>query len=65
MTPRQFFAVAVMLSTNYDERLAASARGELESVSLEPRDRAWWERELAGDMERIGAKRMLWLDVHG
>jgi hypothetical protein len=62
MTPRQFLAVAIMLSTNFDERLAAQATVEAE-LAWSPEERADWARWRDEDLQRIGARRALWLEA--
>jgi hypothetical protein len=63
MTSRQFLAVALMLATNYDERLlgrALLARGQTYQAHTWP----YWDALISEDLQRIGAKRTLWLDVY-
>lgn len=62
MTPREFLAVAVMLSTNFDEHLAAQAAVEAE-LAWSSEERADWARWRDEDTQRIGAKRALWLEA--
>jgi len=64
VTPREFFAIAVMLSTNFDERMMAQAE-ESARWARSTYERAEWARWRDEDAQRIGAKRALWLDVYG
>lgn len=64
MTPRDLLAVAVLVSTNFDERLMGQAAVEAE-LAWSPEERSDWARWRDEDAQRIGAKRALWLDVHG
>lgn len=62
MTPSEFLSVAVMLSTNFDERLAAQAL-ECTRWARSARERSEWKRWHEEDMQRIDAKRVLWLEA--
>lgn len=62
MTPSEFLAVAVMLSTNYDERqmmLAEQARDNAPDAW----GRGFWSDIADEQAQRIGAKRALWLEA--
>lgn len=65
MTPRDLLAVAVLVSTNFDERMALAARREMENGVRSEESREFWREHYEQDLQRIGAKRALWLDVHG
>lgn len=65
MTPREFLAVAVLLSTNFDERMAFDAWREMEKSMRSGKSGEFWREHYEQDLQRIGAKRALWLDVHG
>lgn len=64
MTPREFLAVAVMLSTNYDERqmmLAEQARDNAPDAW----GRGFWSDTVDDHAQCIGVKRALWLEANG
>lgn len=63
MTQREFFAVAVMLSTNFDERMALAACREMDNASRSDESREFWREHYEQDLQRIGAKRALWLEA--
>lgn len=64
MTPRKFLAVAIMLSTNFDEWMMGLAA---EAGARAPDDfgRTYWAEAVNDHAQRIGARRALWLEITG
>lgn len=62
MTKREFLAVAVLLSTNADEKFLAGAEVELERAAT-PESRAYWTAYRDEDAQRVGRRRVVWLEA--
>lgn len=62
MTPREFLAVAVMVSTNADEKFLAGAEMEMERATT-PESRAYWTAYRDEDAQRVGQRRVVWLEA--
>lgn len=63
MTPRDLLAVAVLVSTNFDERMRGLAEMESADPLITTGARAWWSERADEHDQRIGAKRVLWLEA--
>lgn len=63
MTPREFLAVAVLLSTSFDETMRGLAEMEAADPRITPEFSSWWQERADEHEQRIGAKRALWLEA--
>ena len=62
ITPREFLAVALMISSHYDVRLMESAQ-VLVDVARDEFGRAYWSAYRDGDALRVGARLALWFEA--
>lgn len=63
MTPREFLAIAALVSTDFDERMRGLAEMEATDPLISPEASAWWTERADEHNQRIGAKRALWLEA--
>jgi hypothetical protein len=63
MISREFLAVAVLVSTNFDETMRGLAQLEADDPLISPEAAAWWVARVGEHEQRIGEKRALWLEA--
>jgi hypothetical protein len=62
ITPREFLAVALMISSHYDVRLMENAQVLADLARVEP-SCAYWSAYRDGDALRVGARLALWFEA--
>lgn len=63
MTPREFLAGVVLVSTSFDETMRGLAEMEAADPRITPEFSSWWAARAAEHVQRIGAKRALWVEA--